>query len=237
MRDAQDYIYRYETHCHTNRCSKCAVSTPADMAKAYYEKGYAGMVITDHFLLGNTAVDPTLPWEKKMREYYEAYLEAVNFSVGKDFHVLFGLEHAYGSGKEVLTYGIDLPFLLSHPDLHRYSLEEYCKVVKQAGGMIVMAHPYRYAPYIDETVGPKPEVLDGAEIFNFHNTGEANVKAARLAGVYKLIATSGGDVHSADSPAIGMAGVAFSQPIFSGSQFVQQLQSGNYRLIINGELV
>ena len=72
----------------------------------------------------------------------------------RDFVVLFGLEHHYGAGKEVLTYGIDLDFLLAHPDLHLLPLEEYRRVVNQAGGLVVMAHPYRHADYIDGTVRP-----------------------------------------------------------------------------------
>lgn len=44
MRPTNGYPYRYELHCHTCRCSKCAHSTPVEMARAYYEKGYAGMV-------------------------------------------------------------------------------------------------------------------------------------------------------------------------------------------------
>ena len=157
MRPTNGYPYRYELHCHTCRCSKCAHSTPVEMARAYYEKGYAGMVITDHFLRGNTAVDPSLSWEEKMNCYHNAYLEAAEYADGKDFHVLFGLEHQYGGGKEVLTYGIDLEFLLSHPCLDQLPLREYAQLVWDAGGFLSMAHPYRGAAYIDSTIGPQPD--------------------------------------------------------------------------------
>ena len=66
----QAFPYRYETHCHCSWCSACASSSPQEMAQAYYEKGYAGMVLTDHFLLGNTAVDRTLPWDQRMARYW-----------------------------------------------------------------------------------------------------------------------------------------------------------------------
>ena len=45
-------------------------------------------------------------------------------------------------------------------------------MVNQAGGLVVMAHPYRHADYIDGTVQPRPECLDGAEVFNAGNTEE-----------------------------------------------------------------
>ena len=237
MRPTNGYPYRYELHSHTCRCSKCAHSTPVEMARAYYEKGYAGMVITDHFLRGNTAVDPSLSWEEKMNCYHNAYLEAAEYADGKDFHVLFGLEHQYGGGKEVLTYGIDLEFLLSHPCLDQLPLREYAQLVWDAGGFLSMAHPYRGAAYIDSTIGPQPDCLDGAELFNFFNTGEENKKAALLVEQHHLLPTSGGDVHDAESDAVGMAGVALPRPVTGGKELAELLRSGDYRLIINGELV
>lgn len=237
MRDTKEYICRYETHCHTNWCSACAHNSPAEMAEAYYNKGYSGMVITDHFLRGNTAVDKSLPWEEKMKRYYAAYEAARDWAEGKDFHVLFGLEHHYGDGKEVLTYGIGLPFLLEHINLHLYSLGDYSKFVHEAGGFLSMAHPYRHAPYINPDVKPQPKYLDGAEIFNFFNTGEENKQAAILAEKHGLLPTSGGDVHSIQEEAIGMAGIALKAPVDTGEELVEVLRGGDYRLVINGELV
>ncbi len=237
MRDTTGYDYRYEMHCHTDWCSACAHNSPEEMAEAYYQKGYAGMVITDHFLRGNSAVDRSLPWDEKMKCYYRAYEAARKWADGKGFHVLFGLEHAYGDGKEVLTYGIDLPFLLAHPDLHLYSLADYAKAVHEAGGFLSMAHPYRHASYINADVKPQPEYLDGAEIFNFYNTKEENEEAARLAEKHGLSPTSGGDEHIITGASIGMAGIALKAPVDAGKDLVRLLRSGDYRLVINGETV
>jgi len=100
-----------------------------------------------------------------------------------------------------------------------------------------MAHPYRGAAYIDSTIGPQPDCLDGAELFNFFNTGEENKKAALLVEQHHLLPTSGGDVHDAESDAVGMAGVALPRPVTGGKELAELLRSGDYRLIINGELV
>ncbi len=237
MRDTEGYIYRYEMHCHTNWCSACAHNSPQEMAEAYYNAGYAGMVITDHFLRGNSAVDKTLPWEEKMKRYYAAYEAARGWAEGKDFHVLFGLEHHYGDGKEVLTYGIDLPFLLEHINLHLYSLADYAKFVHAAGGFLSMAHPYRHAPYINPDVKPQPQYLDGAEVFNFYNTGEENKQAALLAEKYGLLPTSGGDEHTNTGASIGMSGIALKTPAATGRELVDALRNEEYRLVINGETV
>lgn len=176
-RDAGAYTYRYEMHCHCNWCSACAHSSPQAMAQAYYQAGYAGMVLTDHFLSGNSAIDRSLPWKDKVEAYWRAYEAARDWAQGRsrDFAVLFGLEHQYGGGKEVLTYGIDLDFLLAHPDLDQYSLADYTDAVRRAGGLISMAHPYRHADYIDDTILPQPQYLDGAE-------GHSLVYVASLSG-------------------------------------------------------
>ena len=39
-------LYRYETHCHSNLCSRCAHSSPAELVKAYHRKGYAEYVVS-----------------------------------------------------------------------------------------------------------------------------------------------------------------------------------------------
>ena len=60
-------MYLYETHCHCSQCSACAHSTSQELVLAYHKAGYAGVVFTDHFITGNTAVDRNLPWEDKMK--------------------------------------------------------------------------------------------------------------------------------------------------------------------------
>lgn len=233
------YSYRYEMHCHNNWCSACAHNSPEEMARAYYNAGYAGMVFTDHFLSGNTAVDKSLPWEEKVKRYYAAYMAARIWAEKqeREFHVLFGLEHVYTSGKEVLTYGIDLNFLLEHVNLHLYPLEKYAGFVHEAGGFLSHAHPFRHAPYINPNIKPQYKYMDGAEIFNFYNTGEENKEAALFAEKHGLLPTSGGDEHRISGASIGKAGVALKAPVDDGQALVAVLRSGDYRLIINGEIV
>lgn len=231
------YPYLYETHCHTAWCSACAHSTPQEMAAAYYNAGYAGMMITDHFLRGNTAVPRSLPWEEKMTRYGEAWLAARDWAKDKDFDVLFGIEHAYGDGKEVLTYGISPEFLIAHPDIHRLPLSEYAALVHEEGGFLSMAHPYRDRPYINMAVGPQPEYLDAVEAFNFYNYPDENAQAVELARRTGLPCTSGGDEHICTGEAIGHTGVAFPQRVRTGQEFAAALRSRDYKIMYEGRLV
>lgn len=260
-------MYKYEMHCHDRLCSRCAHSLPEEMARAYCEAGYAGMVFTNHFLRGSTAVDRSLPWEDKVLAYWGAYERASNWAKGRDFSVFFGLEHNYGSGKEVLTYGIDLPFLLAHPDIDQLPLREYAALVREYGGFVAQAHPFREAPYIDPELLPDPDCLDGVEVFNYGNLeyeqenpgeyagrydalgetdnlwgfgreiGYENLRAAQFAREHSLLPLSGGDVHWKDYKGIGMAGMAFPQKIKNSRELVQALREGKGKMIVNGVII
>ena len=229
--------YKYEMHCHDCLCSKCAHDTPEDMVRAYQNAGYSGMVFTNHFLKGNTAVDKALPWEEKVSQYYNAYLRATAAVEGDHFHVFFGLEHNYGDGKEVLTYGIDLNFLLAHPDIDLLPLEDYSRLVHEAGGFISQAHPFRKAWFINENVLPKPKCLDAVESFNFFNTPEENARAVEFAAANGLYQTSGGDVHECDSQGIGQAGMAFENEISTAQELVSALKNHLGKQIVAGKVI
>lgn len=99
-----------------------------------------------------------------------------------------------------------------------------------------MAHPYRHADYIDDTILPQPRYLDGAEVYNYGNTPEENRQAYELAREHRLIPTSGGDVHREDEENLAKAGIALASPIATGEELVQVLRSLDYRIIADGQV-
>ena len=188
-------LYRYETHCHCSQCSACSRSTSRELVEAYHKAGFAGLVLTDHFIHGNTAVDRSQSWEDQMRCFYNAYLDAREAAKELDFDVIFGIEHAYGDGKEVLLYGIDLPFLLANPDIPRLTLDELTDRVHGYGGIVIQAHPYRQASYID-TIRLMPWHVDGVEAYNASNRDFDNEMAVHYAKMYNLPMYAASDNHS-----------------------------------------
>jgi histidinol phosphatase-like PHP family hydrolase len=42
-------MFRYELHAHTSECDLAAHAGGAALVRRYYEAGYDGMVITDHY--------------------------------------------------------------------------------------------------------------------------------------------------------------------------------------------
>jgi predicted metal-dependent phosphoesterase TrpH len=230
-------LYRYETHCHCSQCSACSVSRSEDLVRAYKAAGYTGLVLTDHFIHGNTAVDRNLPWKSRMRYYFEAYLQAKIAAEPLDFDVIFGIEHAYGDGKEVLIYGIGLPFLLENPDIPDLSLDELTVRVHKAGGIVIQAHPYRNRPYVNMAVGPRSDLADGIEVYNIGNKPGEDRQALTLAKSGAFIQTSGGDIHYAGDDRIGMAGIALPYRIRNEKELVAALKRGDHHYIIDGKIV
>lgn len=222
-------LYKYETHCHSSRCSRCAHSAPGELVRAYHEKGFTGLILTDHFIHGNNCVDPALPWDDQMHCYYNAYLEAKAAARNLDFDVLFGIEHAYGGGLEVLCYGIDLDFLISNPDIPQLDLEGFAQRVHACGGILVHAHPYRWA-------GPELQLplhlLDGIEVYNAGNPADKNLLAIELAEHTGLIRTSGSDLHHISEPKLGTAGIALPYRIQNGKDLVGALKARDHALIL-----
>ena len=222
--------YLYETHCHGAQCSRCAHSTSAELVRAYHAAGYAGLVLTDHFVTGNTAVDRTAPWSEQMRQYYDAYLEAKQVGDSLDFDVIFGIEHAC-EGFEFLCYGIDLDFLLAYPDIPVLPLEEFVERLHEYGGVVIQAHPFRYAP----AGTPLPlEILDGLEVYNAANHAEGNHNAMAAAPADK-IRTSGGDIHLASDARVGQAGIRLPYRVVDSKAFAAALRSREHKLLIAGQ--
>lgn len=228
-------MFKYETHLHSIEGSTCAHSSARDMVRAYHEAGYAGFVLTNHFIKGNTSVPRDLDWNTRMQMYYDSYLQAKDEGDKLDFDVLFGIEHAYGKGKEILIYGIDLDFLQSHPELQDADIETYSMLVHEAGGILVHAHPHRKRDYIREGIKPRYDVCDGIEVYNACDEMDINELARQDAIQLDMIMTSGGDIHRSWDERIGLAGVVFEERMRTNETFVKALKNRTGRLVIKGK--
>lgn len=229
-------MYLYETHVHSMNASLCAKCMPKELVRAYKEAGYTGLILTDHFVKGNTSVSRDLDWKKRMHMYYDAYLEAKEEGEKLDFDVFFGIEHHYEKGKEILIYGITIEFLLEHPELETAPIEVYAKLVHENGGILIHAHPHRIRDYIDPSFAPRYDVCDGIEVYNAADSLEINELAVKDAIGLKKIMTSGGDVHKVnDEPKIGQAGMWFDRRLANAHAFVSALKNGDGQIVFAGE--
>lgn len=223
-----EYKYKYEMHSHTAPCSGGGDDIEAHI-DTLIAKGFSGMVVTNHFIHGDTRIDKELPWEDFVAPYAEDYERGRKYAKARDFDLLFGIEEHVGFGKEVLIYGITPEVLSEHPELRGWNVRHLIEVVHDAGGVVYQAHPYRIKKYILEP-GPieELELLDGIEVYNAANTEQENAFAAALAKEKGLAVIAGSDVHSHERA--GLAGIAFASRVRTSEELVKALKEESYEI-------
>lgn len=222
------YPYKYEMHLHTCPCSGGGDDVEKHI-DTLMEKGFSGMVITNHFFRGDTRIDRGLPWEAFVAEYEKDFERAKAYAKDKDFDVLFGIEEHISDGNEVLVYGIMPAFLAAHPELKTASLCEYAELVHGAGGLVYQSHPFRERWYIAH---PLPfddvEILDGVEGYNAANEPQQNEQALAFASEKGLRVIAGSDAHAYTTS--GRAGIRSSVRIRDNETLVRVLSEEKYRV-------
>ena len=212
-----EFPYRYETHLHTKEGSACANNTAKEMVYAYKAAGYTGIMVTDHFYRGNTAVDRELSWEDWVEAYCKGYENAKAAGDEIGLQVFFGWEESH-QGTDFLIYGLDKAWLKKHPELREISIEEQYALVHKDGGMVIHAHPYREAWYIPE-IRLFPDYIDGVEVCNASHYGRVpgedgrsvyDAQALEYANRYQLPKTGGSDIHSTN---LLYGGIAFPRKL------------------------
>lgn len=237
----KDYPFLYETHLHTNQSSACAQNSGYEMAKAAHEAGYAGIIVTDHNWGGNTCISSQLPWEDWVLAFAKGYLDAKSYGDAHDFDVFFGYEAGYNA-TEFLIYGVDIDWLIAHPEIRTATIEQQFHLVHEAGGMVIHAHPFREEWYIPE-IRLFPELVDGVEGINAthsnhkstsHNKVEFDDKAIQYANAHHLPMTAGSDVHRT---LLLDGGVAFKKRLTSIQDYCHAILSGEDYVLTNGDFV
>lgn len=195
--------YLYETHLHTSEASACGQLPGAQMARMFKEAGYTGIVVTDHFVGGNTAIDLSLPWEEWVEQFCRGYENAKAEGDKIGLQVFFAWESGF-QGTEFLIYGLDKQWLLEHPQIKDCTIEEQYELVHGSGGMVIHAHPFRKEPYISE-IRLFPHHVDAVEginathssiASNSHKNPQWNDMAIAYAKEHDLPITSGSDQHN-----------------------------------------
>lgn len=219
--------YIYETHLHTKEASACGRIPGAQMARKYKAAGYTGVVITDHFIGGNTAIDQSLPWEQWVENFCKGYENAKAEGDRIGLQVFFGWESGF-HGTEFLIFGLDKKWLLDHPEIRDCSIEEQYALVHAGGGIVIHAHPFRERGYIPE-VRLYPDHVDAVEAYNAaHSSARGhgedlpqwNDAAAEFANTHNLPMTAGSDQHG---NTLRCGGMVFDRKIADVQDFCQAI--------------
>lgn len=225
-------MYKYETHLHTWPVSHCAVASVRESLEFYKELGYDGVFITNHFLDGNINYDRSKPYEEKIEFCFSDYEEGVKIGKEIGIKVFCGVELSY-RGTDFLVYGLDKDWYRNHPEIMEMKKTDELKFMMENGALVIQAHPYRGASYIDH-IRLFPRSVHGVEIVNARRTDEENDMAKIYAEHYGLLIFAGSDNH-AGAKQEKLAGVSTQTPISDEADFVKKVKEGKTEIftIIN----
>lgn len=215
-------MYRYETHLHTAPVSKCAKATVQESLEYYKSIGYAGVFITNHFLDGNISGDRTAPYQQQIEFYFSDYEEGAAIGKQIGLQVFCGVELSY-KGTDFLIYGLDKAWYLAHPEIMEMKKSEVLPFMMEAGALVIQAHPFREARYIDH-IRLYPRHVHGIEIINASRKAEENALAEIYCKHYDLLPFAGSDNHTAGGNK-KFAGMETDTPLMDMQDFIDRIKN------------
>ncbi|MCI8465680.1 MAG: PHP domain-containing protein [Lachnospiraceae bacterium] len=205
---------KFDFHCHTRNGSLDARVDVLEYAKLLKEKGFAGMMVTDH-------------------NSYRGYREWLRMREETDglegFTVLRGIEYDTLDAGHILVVmpdEIELQIL----EVRGLLVRQLAKIVHQHGGILGPAHPYGakfLSAMCSKRLEREPELIhefDFVEAFNTCELPESNRKAAYLAARYGKACFGGSDSHKIDY--IGMAYTEISEPVACADDLIRLVKEG-----------
>ena len=236
-------MFKYETHCHTSPVSKCARFSVEDTLSFYKQMGYDGIFITNHFLDGNINPEARkLSYFDQIEYFFSDYERGVLLGREMGLKVFPGVELSY-KGTDFLIYGLDKEWYKEHPEIMTMKKSEELPLMMGAGALVIQAHPYREAYYIDH-IRLFPRSVHGVELINSYQAWESNEMAALYAQQYGMLITAGSDNHygckvfdrlreKGFRPVI--AGMCSDTPVESVQDFISRVREGSMEVFTMDE--
>ncbi len=216
-------MYKYETHLHTSPVSRCARVNVRDNLEFYKALGYDGVFITNHFIGGSIGIDYNSPYEEQIQFYFSDYENALKIGREIEIKVFCGVEITYG-GTDFLIYGLNKDWFLAHPDIMQIKIRDLLKLMTDSGALIIHAHPFFEASYIDH-IRLFPRDVHGVEVINATRSDEVNNMAKIYAEHYGLLKFAGTDNHRGANKD-KLAGICCNEPIVDVEDFIKKFESG-----------
>ena len=213
---------KIDLHNHTSYGSACSYMEPDQCVERAKAIGLDGICITEHDQIWS--VDALERLKKK-----------------HDFLVIGGVEVSTDSG-EILAFG------LHESVLNVATALDLRERVDEVGGVMILAHPFRYQPdlvsaysssksngdsgnELIENVCREPvfKLVDSLEVYNGHS-GFGEVEFSRLvADQLQMKGTGGSDSHG--TPEIGSCYCLFEDEIKNESDFLAGIKDGRFQAV------
>lgn len=215
-------MYKYETHLHTLPISKCSVADSESSLRFYRDIGYDGVFVSNHFSLKNIGVDG-VTYEQKINEFFDDV--ETSKGIGKEIglKVFSGLELG-DHGADFLVYGANREFFLQNSDFASLDVLEKLTRLKEAGALIIHAHPFRQ-PKNPRAIRIFPFHVEGVEVYNTNREGQRPELAKAYAEAYGLRIFAGTDNHQAAKHSL-LGGMQCKAPVEDEADFIAKFRRG-----------
>lgn len=222
---------KIDLHIHTAEVSNCGNISAKELIGLYHEKGYEGLVITDHYFKQYFDDLGDLPWEEKIHRYLEGYRIALLYGSQYSMTILLGMEIRFeADANDYLVYGIDEKFLIENPEIIELNVEAFIKLAKVNQLMVFQAHPFRRGMNRDYIA-----LVDGFECYNGNQRHDSrNQLAEALNDELQLIGISGSDFHETEDLAVG--GILTDYPVKTMDELIKVLKSKAFKIIKEGQV-
>ena len=217
---------RWELHAHTRQGSKCGWLDAADVVALHRRFGFDGIVITDHYNNANLERFYGTPLEQA-QAWLSGWRCARAAGEAAGLTVLFGLEaRLQDCDNDYLIFGAEPEFVLAHPRLNYLTLPELHALCREAGALLVQAHPNRKGCHPADASD-----LDGIEIWNtsVRHENHNELTQAQAAAHPELIRTSGSDFHRMED--VGRGGIVTARTIRTSAELAACLREGDFTLV------
>jgi predicted metal-dependent phosphoesterase TrpH len=201
-----------DLHTHTWPYSDDSDLRPHDLIELAKQSGLDGICFTEH-------------------DWHWSEADIDELSREHDFPVFQGMEISSEEG-HLLVFG------LSEYKFGMHHAEYIKKLVDDAGGVIILAHPYRarvrYNSNLDELLDTVCdyhifELVDAVEVLNGRSKRKENKFASDLCQRLGLRATGGSDAHSPED--IPSCATEFERKISSLEELLTELKEGRFRAV------
>lgn len=205
---------KIDMHCHVKEGSLDSKVTLDAYITALKEKGFQGMLITDHDTYKGYRY-----WKNKMRG-----------NVHEDFIVLKGIEYDTCDAGHIICImpeGVKMRLL----ELRGLPVTVLIDFVHRHGGILGPAHPCgeKYLSFTNtKKYYESPEIIkrfDFIEVFNACESEESNEKAKKLAAKYKKPGIGGSDSHKPDC--VGKGYTLLPEPVTCETELISLIRSGS----------
>src|SRR3990172_1068845 len=214
---------KIDLHIHTKRYSGCSNINPFSLLERAREVGLDGIAVTDHNMI----------WQKEEKR---ELIKRANGLV-----ILFGVEVNVKKSDDAVHSKTGEHYLVfwnpqsQPPVVYEYMEEELLfESVRMAGGVVIVAHPFRFNPQFDKRF-LRPYPINGIEVKSTNIDEDGTQKALALSDRMGLCQVAGSDAHSLSS--VGKFYTEFQAPISNESDLIKAVCQRQCSPVINMQLV